>query len=568
MKRFREAAFGLGLALATGTAARAADWQPVAPARAGGAQVWWPAGAPAAAPAVPPAVPVVQPAVYRAAGPDAPAYGPRAAAGALPDVPTVPAVPVSVAPPVPSPAAPNPLPERVTLPSSDDAAPLARPRPAEPAELPPAPELCAPPAGQLFHGRPGTFGSPPLRISSDWPTFRELRAGAVHPGAAHPGAATDGAATDRREGAYARFFVRGEYLLWWLPGFATPVLGTTNADSTRNGFLGEPGTTSLLGPGPFLDSTRQGFRVRTGLWLEEEGCGLDAGFFFLSNRSRDAAFGPDQFPLITRPIFAPNPMPNGQPVGESGEAVSVPGVLRGTLAARGESRLWGIDVNLRKCLFVGCDDRAEWFVGYRHLNLRERLTITEDITVVGTGAGRGLNVTDPVGTRVFVQDDFQTRNAFHGGQVGAAYERRFGNWDVDARAAVALGTTFQTLTINGFQARQRPNMQPMFFRTGGLLAAQTNVGRFTREEFSVVPEFTLNVGYRVTPNLRVFGGYNFLLWTNVIRPGDQIDRVVDVTFVPNGPMVAVPSGMNRPRPTFTQRDLAVNGIQFGADYRW
>jgi hypothetical protein len=377
-----------------------------------------------------------------------------------------------------------------------------------------------------------------------------------------------GAGFSSGEGAFQRFFVSGEYLLWAMPGFATPVLGTTNANTAMNGFLGEPGTTSLLGPGPFLDSTRQGFRVRAGAWWEEAGCGVDAGFFFLANRSRDVAFGPDRFPLITRPIFAPNPMPNGQPVGESGEAVSVPGVLRGTLGARGESRLWGIDANLRQCWFAECDRRAEWFVGYRHLNLRERLTITEDITVIGDGTARGIAVTDPVGTRVFVQDDFQTRNSFHGAQFGMRYERRFGAWDFDARASVALGTTYQALTIGGFQARQRPNGAPMFFRNGGLLAAQTNIGRFTRDRFSVVPELTLNAGYWITPSVRVFAGYNFLLWTNVIRPGDQIDRVVDVTFVPNGPMMAVPSGMNRPRPTLTQRDLVVNGIQFGADWRW
>ena len=106
----------------------------------------------------------------------------------------------------------------------------------------------------------------------------------------------------------------------------------------------------------------------------------------------------------------------------------------------------------------------------------------------------------------------------------------------------------------------------MSFR-GGLLAAGPNLGRFTRDQFSVVPELTLNVGYNVTPNLRLFAGYNFLLWTNVIRPGDQIDHVVDLTFVPNAPPVSF-SGLNRPRPLFAQRDLVVNGIQFGLDWRW
>jgi hypothetical protein len=106
----------------------------------------------------------------------------------------------------------------------------------------------------------------------------------------------------------------------------------------------------------------------------------------------------------------------------------------------------------------------------------------------------------------------------------------------------------------------------MTFR-GGLLAAGPNLGRFERNQFSVAPEFTLNVGYAVTSSVRVYAGYNFLFWSGVIRPGDQIDHVVDLTFVPNA-LPANFSGQYRPRPPFKQADLAVNGMQFGLDLRW
>ena len=82
----------------------------------------------------------------------------------------------------------------------------------------------------------------------------------------------------------------------------------------------------------------------------------------------------------------------------------------------------------------------------------------------------------------------------------------------------------------------------------------------------MVPELTLNVGYAVTSNASVYLGYNFLGWTNVIRPGDQIDRTVDLTFVPNAPLVTFAA--NRPVPTFRQTDLWVNGIQAGVELRW
>jgi hypothetical protein len=362
--------------------------------------------------------------------------------------------------------------------------------------------------------------------------------------------------------------VRGEYLLWWVPGFPTPVLATTNADPTLNGFLGEPGTTSILGPGGFLGSTRSGLRLRAGAWINDcRTCGIDAGFFFLGSRSQTTTLTSDQFPTITRPVFVPNIVPStGLPLGENGEAVAIPGILRGAISAHGDSSLWGADVNFRKRLCTCCDVRAEVFAGYRFLSLRESLTITEDITVVGAG-GSQIGTPDPIGTHVVVQDRFATRNYFNGGQIGGLYERRLGRWQFDARGSVALGDTHQVLEISGFQVRQRPGMAPMVF-TGGLLAAGPNLGHFDRDRFSVVPELTLNVGYWVTPNVRLFAGYNFLVWTNVIRPGDQIDHVVDLTFVPNSPPGAPFSGLNRPQPLFKQTDLVVNGIQFGLDWRW
>jgi len=168
---------------------------------------------------------------------------------------------------------------------------------------------------------------------------------------------------------------------------------------------------------------------------------------------------------------------------------------------------------------------------------------------------------------VFVQDRFETRNRFHGGQVGGFWNRKLGQFDVDVRAGIALGTTAQTVEIDGLQRRTRPGQALETFR-GGLLATGPNLGRFTQNEFSVVPEITANLGYRITPNLRVSVGYNFLYWSNVVRPGDQIDRVVDVALVPNPPVGVAPTANPRPLPTFRQSDFWAHGVQFGVEFRW
>jgi hypothetical protein len=249
-------------------------------------------------------------------------------------------------------------------------------------------------------------------------------------------------------------------------------------------------------------------------------------------------------------------------VGEFGQAVSVPGVLHGAVSAQADSFLWGADANLRKCLYRDCNTWATWFVGYRNVNLQESLSITENIAVIGASP----RIPDPVGTMIRVLDRFATENHFNGGQIGATAERRWGAFSLDARGSVAFGVTDQELSIFGAQTRTRPGQLPVTY-SGGLLAAGPNLGTFHRDQFSVVPEFTLNLGYYVIPNLKMYVGYNFLYWTNVLRPGDQIDPVVDLTFVPNAPAVA-PSGQNRPQPLFRQSDLLVTGLQFGVEFRW
>jgi hypothetical protein len=406
-------------------------------------------------------------------------------------------------------------------------------------------------------GKHGTFGSPSIRLSRDYPPLSELCGRPIHDWFVSRFAA------DRESGSGG--FIQGEYLLWWMPGMRIPVLATTSLDPNGLGFLGQPGTAVLLGDQDFIGSNRQGFRVRGGLWLDDCGsCGIDGSLFVLFRRTADAAFNSSQFGVITRPIFSPNIIPGIGFVGETGEAVTVPNVLTGGLSAHAESFMWGADLNIRHCLCSGCDWRVMGFAGYRFLYLEEEVSIQEDILVVGTSPR--VVVPDPVGTTIVVRDTFEVENQFHGGQVGVTYERRRGRWDVDARASIAMGVTHQELDIDGFQVRTRPGQAPMTFR-GGLLAAGPNLGSFTRDRFSVVPEFTFNLGYWLTPNFKAFVGYNLLYWTDVLRAGEQIDRVVDLTFVPNAPS-AIPSGQQRPAALFNQSDLWVTGVQFGVEYRW
>lgn len=130
---------------------------------------------------------------------------------------------------------------------------------------------------------------------------------------------------------------------------------------------------------------------------------------------------------------------------------------------------------------------------------------------------------------------------------------------------LALGDTHQTVDINGATTITPPG-GPATVRPSGLLALPSNTGRFSRDEFSVVPEGSVNVGYQVTDNLRVSVGYTFLYWSDVVRPGDAIDLRVNSTRAPTS--LVPPSGPAAPLFTFRSSDFWVQGIAFGVELRF
>src|SRR5262249_19285854 len=137
---------------------------------------------------------------------------------------------------------------------------------------------------------------------------------------------------------------------------------------------------------------------------------------------------------------------------------------------------------------------------------------------------------------------------------------------------VALGTTNSTVNISGGQ-----NLLLNGVPTGanaGLLALGTNSGIHHTNSFSVVPEATINLGYQLTPRMKVFVGYTFLYLSNVLRPGEQIDTGIDVTRIPNfnpidrnGNLITTPVA-NRPAAPMARTDFWAQGINFGLQFKW
>jgi hypothetical protein len=258
--------------------------------------------------------------------------------------------------------------------------------------------------------------------------------------------------------------------------------------------------------------------------------------------------------VISRPFF------NAITGAEDAQLVSAPGTQTGTVGVNLSSRLQGAELNGVCNLWSGCSGRVDLLAGFRYLELNEGLGIAENLQVDPSVPVLG-------GTAFQLSDQFSTRNQFYGGQIGIRGELNSGNLFVNVLGKVALGSTEQAVDVAGSTVITRPG-QPPSVSNGGLLALPTNSGHFTRDQFAVVPELGITVGYQATKHLRAFVGYSFMYWSNVARPGDQIDRTVNPTQLPMSAAAPQLSGLARPATVFADTDFWAQGIHFGLEFRY
>ena len=358
-------------------------------------------------------------------------------------------------------------------------------------------------------------------------------------------------------GPDGRTWASAELLFFWAKGQNLPPLVTSGASAVNPGVLGQPGTTILFGNGHAGEDLRMGVRARGGFWLDEcQMLGLEGSFFFIANRDlhfmQDCQVGD----FISRPFFNTDPAVNAQ----DAENVCAPGVLCGHISVSVFSEMYGADANLRRNLCCSCNSRVDLVGGFRYMHLYDDVTIDESLT--NLDATRGV-----VGEGFEVQDRFQANNNFYGGQIGLAGEIHSGQFFIDWRGLVALGSTTRKVIISGSTTflDPVPGGNPVT-QPGGLLAQQSNIGTFTSNKFSVIPELGVNVGFNVSPTLRLFAGYTFMYWNNIMRAGEQIDLNVDANQLPtrNGP------GAPGTRPAFLARenDIWIQGLSLGAQVRY
>ncbi len=407
----------------------------------------------------------------------------------------------------------------------------------------------------------------------------------------------------------SRAYLHGEYLLWWFDGMDVPPLVTTS-NAADGGVLPNPGagdnqsTVVIYGQDPLLEDPRSGFRVLLGVWLDD--CNrqaIEGDYLFLGRLDETfTASGINGNPIISRPFFDFFP-PGGGPPQENAQQVSSAD-LDGSVTVDSSSEFQGAGIRLRHnlcrsgCADIGCgqcidcgmgvdcgmgidcgmgvgcgtgvgcanDYRyVDFLAGFRWYQLNERLQITEDLVINVEAPGD----TSFNGTEIMVLDRFTTDNDFVGGELGFDWGIERNRWSLGLLSRVAIGNNRQRASVYGFTQTFPPGVNPPpDGEEGGLLALSSNIGSYERDRFSMIPELNFNVGYKVTQSCKLRVGYTLMYWTNVIRPGDQIDREINSTLLPGVDPADVEPIPQRPAFAFNETNLLIQGLNVGMEYNW
>ena len=276
--------------------------------------------------------------------------------------------------------------------------------------------------------------------------------------------------------------------------------------------------------------------------------GLETSAFYLPDHAGGYSTASDA--LGNPPIYLPfNNVVTGVPGSYTISDPLLLGGTSGTLAISLDSLLWGADINLTRRLRNLGDGNIEIMAGFRFLDLEEGL----NINAFTNGFVAGIQIS--------ALDSFVTTNQFYGGQLGARYRFRRGDFTAELLGQVALGVTHQAVIVNGVDTESGAGAPNPGTFPGGIFSQQSNIGVQVHDVFSVVPHAQIKFGWDFSSQLRVTAGFDFLYWNQVVRPGDQVDTTIDMTQANGGPPAA------RPGPLFNRSDLFVYGASVGLEWR-
>ena len=436
----------------------------------------------------------------------------------------------------------------------------------------------------MLNCRPIPSGARALRMS-----FGALSlAGIIVHVAAAQGVASPAAPEVRLGAPPSRLYGGIDYLLWSVKNvpLAVPLLSTGSGDpNSEEGFLRSPESTVLYGaphppaqggknsqPLPWLN----GSRATLGYWLDDtHDTALEASGFWLQQRSNGYQFttDPNGNPGGRIPLYNNTPYLAGGPGGilvpplEDGVPVGVPGAVSGSASFKNTLQVWGADTSGVVTLYRDPSWELSGLAGLRYLNLTESFHLQLNIggvpdTMYATEYG-------------WASDSFKTENQFFGGQLGFRGRYAYGRLSAELTTKIGIGLSHETEAIAGaFQEFNTPVLTSLPFMPAGqranfggpngIFAQPSNEGNRSTNKFAVVPDVEVKLGYDLTESMRLTIGYEFLYYSSVLRPTDQIDR----SFSKGLPFLQDPTSTTGPMRKFHTTDFYAQGMNVGVAFRF
>jgi hypothetical protein len=346
---------------------------------------------------------------------------------------------------------------------------------------------------------------------------------------------------------------RTEWLLWFSSARSAPTLVTTSPAGTPSGDAGvldDPDTTRLFPTDELGENMRNGARVTIGRMLADNVTGVTGRFWGVENGAERFRTTTTDNAIIGLPFF------NMSTFEEDALLVSFPGLTAlGSVDVIAKNSLFGADAWLSRNVIHSPWVTLDLLGGYQFTRMDDSI----DISSAWTSVNPALPLA--IGTQFTERDSFRTQNEFHGGTIGFLADFRKDVLSVEVLGKLALGNMRQTVIVEG-QGSVTPPGGPTAISEGGLLTQNTNIGRFERNKFLVVPELNVNGVWHFSPQWKAIVGYSVLYMDSVVLAGDQIDTAVNLSQAP------VLVGPAFPRRQFNRNDFLVQGINFGVDYRW
>lgn len=364
----------------------------------------------------------------------------------------------------------------------------------------------------------------------------------------------------------------------------TPTGPVTPASPTTFGFVPVSiVNNAMFGSGRVDYASQTGARIALGFWMDrEETWGLELRAEAVERGTATfAALGgtsPNQFVIntgFTQTLFLVNAGPPVTQTAVSSFPLIVVRQTSSSATGSASNDFYDGELNARGVfLRIGCVDFGG-LAGFRYLRYEEELAL-DTTNRLFRPAGFPITTGDATGSlsndlSFTTHDRNRVYSNFYGAQTGLEINMKFGSFFLDTRGTLALGDMHQvadiagsTSVVNNDPAHPTPATA---LSNGGLLSGPTDIGGHSRDRFAYVPEVNARFGCQLTSWFRCWVGYDALVIGHAASAAgasttNSLATTVTVAGSTNNVNIA------QPQFRFSDRDVSVQGLTFGAEVRY